>query len=43
MSQATPKETDIIIKEAARLISAAINIAVHNDMPINEMDEYVMG
>lgn len=36
----TPKENDVIASETARLLAAAINIAVHR-MEISELNEYV--
>lgn len=36
----TPKENDVIARETAKLLAAAINIAVHN-MDINEINEYI--
>jgi spore protease len=36
----TPKDNDIIAEETAKLLSASINIALHN-MEINEINEYL--
>lgn len=36
----TPKENDIIAEETAKLLSASINIALHN-MEINEINEFL--
>lgn len=36
-----PKETDRIIKSMAKLIGYALNFAVHKDITISEMDEFL--
>lgn len=34
------KESDVIIKEASRLIADGINLAVHKNIPYNDINEY---
>ncbi len=37
----SPKETDKIIKSMARLVGYSINLALHGDISISEMDEFL--
>lgn len=37
----TPKENDVITREAARLISTAINLSLHKEIDIKDMGEYL--
>ena len=37
----TPKETDIIIKSSAKLLSTALNMALHPKLPPEEIPEYL--
>ena len=37
----TPKETDHIIKDVSKLIGYAINLALHDDLSFDEIDEFL--
>ena len=37
----TPKETDVIIKSGAMLLSTALNMALHKNLPPEEIPEYI--
>ncbi|HBL83823.1 MAG: hypothetical protein A2Y17_08215 [Clostridiales bacterium GWF2_38_85] len=37
----TPKETDVIIKSGAKLLSTALNMALHKNLPPEEIPEYL--
>lgn len=37
----TPKDTDHIIKDTSKLVGYAINLALHNDLTMEEIDEFL--
>lgn len=37
----TPKEIDVISEDCAKIIADGINLALHNDLPLNEINAYM--
>jgi hypothetical protein len=37
----SPKESDVIARETARLVSTAINLSLHKGIDVRDMGEYI--